>query len=118
MSGKAHLLVALTFGGSVLFMFQLVRSGRLRAKYSLLWLSAGVVLVILGAVPNVLDEVADWLGVGYPPSIFFLLGTVFLLMVVAHLSWELSRMEERTRTLAEEIALLRQRLDQPDDPPR
>jgi hypothetical protein len=32
---------------------------------------------------------------------------VFLMAVVAHLSWEVSRLEERTRRLAEEIALLR-----------
>src|SRR5581483_2050377 len=31
------------------------------------------------------------------------------LAVVAHLSWELSRLEERTRKLAEELALLRPR---------
>jgi hypothetical protein len=32
---------------------------------------------------------------------------VFLLIVCIHLSWEVSRLEEETRTLAEEIALIR-----------
>ncbi len=111
MSTSARILVTVTIVGSVVFMFLLVRTGRLRAKYSLLWLTSGVVLLVLGAVPNVLDEIADALDVAYPPTILFLLGIMFLLMVVAHLSWELSRMEERTRTLAEEIALMNQRLD-------
>jgi hypothetical protein len=32
---------------------------------------------------------------------------VFLLLVCMHLSWEVSRLEEETRVLAEEIALIR-----------
>jgi hypothetical protein len=35
----------------------------------------------------------------------------FLFVVVVHYSWELSRLENRTRTLAEELALLRAQLD-------
>jgi hypothetical protein len=31
----------------------------------------------------------------------------FLFLIVVHFSWELSRSEERVRTLAEELALLR-----------
>ena len=31
---------------------------------------------------------------------------VLLLLIVAHFSWEISRLEDRTRTLAEEVALL------------
>jgi hypothetical protein len=42
-----------------------------------------------------------------------MIAIVFLLIVVMHFSWELSRLEERTRTLAEEIALLR--ATRPDD---
>ena len=37
----------------------------------------------------------------------FLVGTLFLVLVVMHLSWELSRLEDRTKILAEEVALLR-----------
>jgi hypothetical protein len=37
----------------------------------------------------------------------FLGAILFLLLVCMHLSWEVSRLEERTRILAEELALLR-----------
>jgi Uncharacterized conserved protein (DUF2304) len=40
-------------------------------------------------------------------SLALFLGVVFLLIVCIHLSWEVSRLEEETRTLAEEIALMR-----------
>ncbi len=40
-------------------------------------------------------------------SLVLFLGIVFLLLVCMHLSWEVSRLEEETRTLAEDVALLR-----------
>ena len=56
-------------------------------------------------------SVSEWLGVLYSPTIFLLLAVGFLFLVVVHYSWELSRLENRTRTLAEELALLRTRLE-------
>ncbi len=68
-------------------------------------------LLTLAAVPGVLNTVSEWLGVLYSPTLFLLLAVGFLFFVVVHYSWELSRLENRTRTLAEELALLRTRLD-------
>jgi hypothetical protein len=92
---------------ALLFIIRLLRRGQLRAKYSILWLSLGLVLVVLAASPRLLDRVSLALGITYGPATFFF-GAIFLLfLVVIHFSYELSRLEERTRTLAEEIALLR-----------
>jgi len=96
--------------GSIVFIISLVQRDRLRAKYSMLWVSIGLVLGVIAAVPGVLDRVAAWAGVAYPPTMFFLLAIAFLFMVVLHFSWELSRLEVRDRALAEEVALLRERL--------
>ena len=41
----------------------------------------------------------------------FFAAIVFLFFVVVHFSWELSRLEERSRSLAEEVALLRAELE-------
>jgi hypothetical protein len=51
--------------------------------------------------------VSDWLGISYGPATFFLGAITLLFLVVIHFSWELSRLEERTRVLAEELALLK-----------
>jgi hypothetical protein len=110
-SGGARVLVALVALGIVLFMLRLVRRGSLRAKYSLLWLVIAAVLCVVAAVPGMLDRISTAVGVAYPPTLFFLLAIAFLLALVVHFSWELSRLEGRSRTLAEEVALLRQQLD-------
>ena len=41
----------------------------------------------------------------------------FLFVVIVHFSYELSRLEDRTRTLAEELALLRAETQEPDPEP-
>ena len=111
LSGQAHILVIIATVITALFILRLVRAHQLRSKYALLWLVIGLMLLILAAVPSVLNTFSEWLGVLYSPTLFLLLAVGFLFLVVVHYSWELSRLENRTRTLAEELALLRTRLD-------
>lgn len=118
MTGKAHILLVLLTLGIVGFVLHLVRSGRLRAKYAMLWTTIGAGLVVLAAFPGLLDWTANRLGIFYPPAAFLIAAVAFLLVLTVHFSWELSRLEERTRTLAEEVALLREELSRrgrPDD---
>jgi hypothetical protein len=111
LSGQAHVLLIVATAIIALFILRLVRARQLRSKYALLWLVIGLLLLPLAAVPGVLNTVSGWLGVLYSPAIFLLFAVGFLFLVVVHYSWELSRLENRTRTLAEELALLRTRLD-------
>lgn len=113
MTTRAHVLVVLIAALPALFVLRLVRQRALRAKYSMLWLAVGAVLVVAAIFPGLVDRASDALGISYPPAVYLMIAIVFLLMVVMHFSWELSRLEERTRTLAEEIALLR--ATEPDD---
>ncbi len=112
MSGRAHALLGILSFGTIVFILWLVRRDRLRAKYSMLWLSIGVLMGVLAAVPRVLDRVARVVGISYPPAVFFLAAIAFLFLVVVHFSWELSRLENRARILAEEVAMLRRDLDE------
>jgi hypothetical protein len=105
MTGKAHLFAALLTASSLLFIVRLIRRRQLRAKYSFLWLSIGSAMVLLAAWPGLLDKVSASLGVFYPPATLFLAGMFLLFLISVHFSWELSRLEERTRLLAEELAL-------------
>ena len=105
MSGRAHIFVATVTLASLIFIIRLVRTHRLRAKYSMLWVSIGFTLAVLAASPKLLDTVSGWIGVAYPPTTLFIVAITLLLLVAVHFSWELSRLEERTRILAEELAI-------------
>ncbi len=92
-------------------MLRMVGARHLRSKYALLWIVVGVLLLPLAAFPWITDSVADALGVSYAPALAFLGAFAVLLLISMHYSWELSRLEVRTRDLAQEVALLRRELD-------
>jgi hypothetical protein len=107
MTARAHVLVVMATLITTLFIGRLVRLRQLRSKYALLWLAIGLAIVPLAAFPGLLNTASRWFGVYYAPTAFLFLATGFLFVVVVHFSWELSRLETRTRALAEELALLR-----------
>jgi hypothetical protein len=110
MSTRAHIMLAILVAMAILVIIRLVRRRHLKAKYSLLWLTLGGFMVVIAAVPGLLDWTADRLGIYYQPTLLLLLGLALLLLIVMHFSYELSRMENRVRTLAEESAILRHRI--------
>ena len=92
-------------------MVELLRRRQLREKYAILWLGVSVVVVVLAAFPGLLDWSAHRLGIYEPPNLLLFAAVLVLLLVSVHLSWEASRLEEETRTLAEEVGLLRMQVE-------
>ena len=90
---------------------ELLRRRQLREKYGMLRHAVLVVVMPLSLFPRLLDNVAGLLGVASGVSLVLFLGIIFLLLVCVHLSWEVSALEEETRTLAEDFALLRAQID-------
>ena len=107
LSGRAHILVFLiTIGGGV-FVLRLLRQRQMRGKYTLLWMSVLLGVFVIAAFPSILDRTSRFLHIYYSPSTLFLAAIAFLLLVCIYFSYELSRLEERTRILAEELAIAR-----------
>ena len=107
MTVQTHALLAGLTVIAVVVIVRLVQRQVLKAKYTVLWLTVGLVLAITASVPTLLDRAADRLGIWYQPTLFLLLAIGFLLLLTMHFSYELSRMEKRIRALAEELALLK-----------
>jgi hypothetical protein len=96
----------------LLVVFELIRSRRLRERYALLWLATGVVLLVLSAWRGGLNTIAGWLGVsGYPPAILFAAAIMFVIAVLLHYSTVLSKLTDDDVLLAQEVALLRARVE-------
>jgi hypothetical protein len=115
-STGGHLLILLLTVISLLFIVRMVRRNQLPSRYAMLWLSIGAVIAFLATFPGMLDRVSTWLGIAYAPGTFFLGAITLLFLIVVHFSWELARLDARTRLLAEELAILR--ADPPRDRPR
>jgi hypothetical protein len=107
LSGRAHILVFVVSLGGAVFLLRLLRRRQMRGKYTLLWMSVGLAVLTIVAFPSILDRTSRFLHIYYSPSTLFLAAIGFLLVVCIYFSYELSRLEERTRILAEELAIVR-----------
>lgn len=96
------------------FVVVQVRHQRMKERYAALWLIIGTAIIVLGAFPNLLNGVADFVGVALPVNLLFLLSILLLMGVSIHLTLELSRLSEKTRILAEEVAILKALQEQPE----
>lgn len=111
---RLHILVATIIALTAFFIYRLVSRQALKTKYAVLWSIVAVCLLPLAAVPGLLVPVSDLFGIHYAPVTILFVTTVFLFVTTVHLSCELSRNEQRLQSLAQEVALLRTRLETPD----
>jgi hypothetical protein len=94
----------------LLIIFELIRSRRLQERYALLWLITGSVILLLSIWRDALRLVAEQIGIAYPPSALFVIGFLFILAVLLHYSTVISELSERNVRLAQDIALVEERL--------
>lgn len=85
----------------------LLRARRLREKYAAIWLVLVAGVCLIGAVPGLVIWLASIVGVATPVNLVFVVAIAVLLVVCIQLSIEVSNLEEETRTIAEEFALLK-----------
>ena len=108
---KANLVLGIL--GSLVtlgLLFEMMRRQRLREKYAVFWAVVALVTLVVAAFPALLNAAASLVGVAVPANLLFFVASMLLLVVSVQHSSELGRLEERTRTLAEEVALLRMQL--------
>jgi hypothetical protein len=86
-----------------------VRSRDLREKYAVGWVIVAVLLLLLGLFPGLIMRVADASHLSYPSAVLFVaLAAIYLFSFLVSVS--LTRQYRRNVRLAQEVALLEQRL--------
>ncbi len=108
------IVVAVLIAVTVVFY---VRRWRLREQYSLLWLVLAAGMVVPAAAPGLVEWFADRLDVVYAPSILFFLALAVVAVMLFHYSLEISRLSDQNRELAQELGLLRARLEETETRP-
>ncbi len=96
---------------------ELLRRRRLRERHAVWWLFAGTLALIAGIFPNTLAWAASAIGIGLPANLVFFVSIAILFLVSLQHSAELTTLENKTRTLAERIALMELRLQATESDP-
>lgn len=100
-------------GLSALFVsvLEMVRRGRLREDYSLMWLGTSAVLIILAIFRDtLLDPIAGLLGIFYPPTALFVLGFGAMLLLLLQFSMVITKLSKQNKQAAQHIAMLGMRI--------
>lgn len=94
----------------VISVLELVRRGHLKERYALLWLAVSGFGLLVGCFPSIIVRLSMILGFQYLTVVSFF-AFMFLLLLVLAFTVVISRLSERSRRLAQEIALLNERLE-------
>lgn len=90
----------------------LIKQKKVELKYALVWYGAGVVILIFTLFPKLMDGLSHLLGIATPVNMLFMLAIIVLSAIVMELTAVLSAMSQRVRKLVQEVALLRDELQQ------
>lgn len=99
----------ITFIGAIglfITVLELVRRRGLREEYSLLWLTASITYLIIAVWPKTIVYLADLLGMSDPFLLFMFLGINFLLIILIQYSTRLSKLTNRFKDLAQQMAII------------
>lgn len=94
----------------MLFIFRLIIKGKLREEYSIVWILCTAVLLLFSIWREGLDVMARLLGVIYAPSLIFMAALFAIVIFLVHLSVVNSKQQKQIKDLAQEMALLKEKL--------
>jgi hypothetical protein len=96
-------LIGLLLASSILF---LVRRDHLHGPYAFWWLIVAAATLVLGAAPRLVDKLALYTGIAYPPVLPIIVGLSLILIRLLQLDIERSRQERQIRRLTQKLAIL------------
>lgn len=105
---KIAIIAAILF---MIFIITLVRNKRLHEKYSILWLFLAIVIIGISFAYEVLDRFSISIGIYYSPALLFLVGFVFLIVYIIHVSTVITKQSRDIIRLNQEIAILSEKLE-------
>ena len=85
---------------------ELIRRGRLREEYSLIWFLAAIVFVYFSIWRGHMDALATRLGIAYGPALLILVTLFFGSALLIHFSIVISRLTGENKRLAQDMAIL------------
>jgi hypothetical protein len=94
-----------------LLIFELVRRRHLMERYAILWLVAGLTVLVLALWKGLLSTLAHAVGISYTPSALFAVTFLFVIVMLMHFSTTISRLSDQNTILAQRVALLQERLE-------
>jgi hypothetical protein len=114
---RVTILAVAASAGLLLYILEMVRRRRLREEYSILWLFGSALILVLSLKQSWLDRIARAVGIAYPPSFLFLVGILFIILILIHFSIAISKLHSMNKKMAQEMALMKDSRSAREAPP-
>ena len=96
----------------ILLVMHLVRRKKLREEYSLLWLGAGLVMLVVAVKSEIVVWTAQLLGIQHPAYGIIVIALFIGLILAVHFTIMLSKLSGQVWRLVQENGLLRTQIDE------
>ncbi len=108
-------MLNLTFWFVVIFLliaiFELLRRKVLREKYAVVWLGLGALLILGALLPEKVNQLSRLLGFQYLSNFVLFIFIILNIFISMQLSLSIGKAENQIQTLAEEVAILKSKLN-------
>lgn len=95
----------------LIFVIIMVRNKKIELKYTLTWLLTGLIFIILALFPGILKYLSVLMNIKEPVNTLFLSIIFLMLLIIFTLTVAISRNANRVKTLAQEIGIIKMKLD-------
>lgn len=112
MTTTLRILIFIGILSYYVLIFYFLRKRELALKYTLLWMIAGVIMLLFDLFPQLLTFMVHLFGIELPVNGIFALCIFFLIILLMSITSIVSKQTERIRTLTQQIAILEKRIRQ------
>ena len=101
--------------GFLFYVSRLIIKGKLREEYAIFWVISTLLLIVFSFWREGLDIIAEIVGVKLAPNLVFTSAIFAMLIYLLHLSIVVSQLHEKNKTMSQELALLKEKMDRLGD---
>ena len=114
-SYKIQIISIIVSLGFLFYVSRLILKGKLREEYAIFWVISTILLIIFSFWREGLDIIAKAVGVYLAPNLVFTSAIFAILIYLLHLSIVVSQLQEKNKTLTQDLALFKEKLKQLND---
>ena len=96
----------------IFFIINLVKKSKLDEKYSILWLLASFIILIVSIFPDIITKVANKFNVFYPPTLMLLFAILVLIAYTIHISVVITKQNKMIVKLTQELGILKEKINE------
>lgn len=110
MNTVLHIFLIVVVVIFTLIIIWYLKKRRLNLKYSLAWLAACLVMLVLSIFPSLVEKIGNLVGIATVTSTVFLFAVMFMLVIILTLTMIVSHMNNRIYRLTQMQAILEKRV--------